>query len=551
VKFGAIPVAEAAGAILAHSLKVGGTTFKKGRVLAPADVAALSNAGYASVTAARLEEDDLDENAAAERVAEAAVGANVAAGRPSTGRCNIFAEARGIAMLDAARINRLNLVDEAVTIATVPPFAQVEPGDLVATVKIITFAVPKAVIDRCRTLAIGAGDRVGPVVRVAAYRPMKIGLLQTRLPGTKESVLDKTVDVTRGRLMTLGSTLDRELRCGHSEDEVAASLVALRDEGIDIALVLGASAIVDRRDVVPAAIERSGGAVEHFGMPVDPGNLMLLAALGRMRVLGLPGSARSIRLHGFDWVLQRIVAGVPVTGEDLMRMGVGGLLKEIPSRPLPREAAAPRPATGPQRTPRVGGLILAAGQSRRMGSVNKLLADIEGRPMVARVADALLASRARPIVVVTGHQAERVREALAGRDVRFVHNPDYAEGLSTSLRVGLAALGDDVDGAAICLGDMPDVAPAHIDRLIAAFDPAAGRTICVPTFNGKRGNPVLWDRRFFKDMASVSGDVGARHLIGDYEDAVHEVAMPDSGVLNDFDTPEALAARKAAREAKA
>jgi molybdenum cofactor cytidylyltransferase len=387
-------------------------------------------------------------------------------------------------------------------------------------------------------------------VRVAAYRPVKFALLQTRLPGIKEPVLDKTVEVTRARLTTLGCTLARELRCGHGEDEVATALRTLRDDGIDIALVLGASAIVDRRDVVPTAIGRSGGAVEHFGMPVDPGNLMLLGALGRMRILGLPGSARSVRLHGFDWVLQRLVAGVSVTGEDLMRMGVGGLLKEIPTRPLPREAAAPRTAAAPQRSPRVGALILAAGQSRRMGSLNKLLADIEGRPMVARVADALLASRANPIVVVTGHQEERVRGALAGRDLRFVHNPDYAEGLSTSLRVGLAAL-DDVDGAAICLGDMPDVTPAHVDRLIAAFDPGSGRAICVPTFNGKRGNPVLWDRRFFAEMASVSGDVGARHLIGDHEDAVHEVAMPDSGVLNDFDTPEALAARKAARGAGA
>jgi molybdenum cofactor cytidylyltransferase len=471
-------------------------------------------------------------------------------GRPYTGRCNIHADVRGLVLLDAARINRINLVDEAVTIATMPPFTQVEPGDLVATVKIITFAVPGTVVERCRTLAIGGGERTGPVVRVAAYQPFKIGLLQTRLPGIKESVIDKTVEVTRSRLHMLGCTLARELRCGHSEDEVATSLAALRDEGIDIALVLGASAIVDRRDVVPMAVERGGGTVEHFGMPVDPGNLMLLASLGRMCILGLPGSARSIRLHGFDWVLQRLVAGLSVTGEDLMRMGVGGLLKEIPTRPMPRERAAPRPAAGPERNPRVGALILAAGQSRRMGSVNKLLADVEGRPMVARVADALLASRARPIVVVTGHQPERVREALAGRELRFVHNPDYAEGLSTSLRVGLAALGD-IDGAAVCLGDMPDVTAAHVDRLIAAFDPASGHAICVPTFNGKRGNPVLWDRRFFKEMASVSGDVGARHLIGDHEDAVHEIAMPDSGVLNDFDTPEALAARKAAREAGA
>ena len=550
MKFGAIPVAEAAGAILAHSLRVGSTTFKKGRLLSVEDATALAGAGYATVTVARIEANDLDENGAAGCIARAAAGPNTAAGTPSTGRCNIFAEVRGLAVIDSARIDRINLIDEAVTVATVPSFAQVERGDLVATVKIITFAVPDAIVERGRSIA--AGDGEGAIVRVAAYRPADVGLVQTRLPGTKESVLDKTVEVTRGRLAALGATLARQLRCDHGEEPVAAALGELRDAGCDVALVLGASAIVDRRDVVPSAILRAGGTIEHFGMPVDPGNLMLLATLGPMRVLGLPGSARSIRLHGFDWVLQRIVAGIEVTGGDLMRMGVGGLLKEIPGRPQPRVAAAPRsPAVESRPRRRIGALILGAGQSRRMGAVNKLLADIDGLPMVARVADAVRASQASTVVVVTGHDPERVRAALSGRDVRFVHNPAYAEGLSTSLAAGLAAFGADVDGVLVCLGDMPDVTAAHIDRLIAAFDPAAGRAICVPTFKGKRGNPVLWDRRFFQEMASVSGDVGARHLIGDHESAVHEVAMPDSGVLRDLDTPEALAARKAARDAGA
>lgn len=546
MKFGVIPVAEAAGALLAHSLKVGKTVFKKGRRLSPDDVGALADAGYDSIIAARLEADDLDENEAAGRIAEAAAGAGTATGRPSTGRCNLFADTRGLAVVDAALIDRLNAVNEAVTIATVPPFTALEPGDLIATVKIITFAVDRPLVERCRAIA-AEGARA---VRVAAFRPCDVGLVQTRLPGVKESVLDKTVEVTRARLTAVGVTLAHEIRCTHDEDMLGKALAELRDRGCAIALVLGASAIVDRRDVVPAAIVRGGGAIEHFGMPVDPGNLMLLARLGPMRVLGLPGSARSPRLHGFDWVLQRLVAGVEVTGEDLTRMGVGGLLKEIPSRPAPREVVAPRAAAPRRPVPRVGALILAAGRSQRMGALNKLLADIDGVPMVVRVADAVRASRADPVVVVTGHEPDRIAAALAGRGLRLVHNPGYAEGLSTSLRVGLAALGEEVDGALVCLGDMPDVTAAHLDLLIAAFDPAGGHAVCVPTFNGKRGNPVLWHRRFFREISTVSGDVGARHLIGDHEDMVQEVAMPDNGVLTDLDTPAALAAHEAARKAK-
>jgi molybdenum cofactor cytidylyltransferase len=283
-------------------------------------------------------------------------------------------------------------------------------------------------------------------------------------------------------------------------------------------------------------------------MPVDPGNLLLVGHRGDVPMLGLPGCARSPAPNGFDWVLERLYAGLPVGKAEIMRMGVGGLLKEIASRPMPRadeKAAKAEPAVA--RAPKIAALVLAAGQSRRMGPVNKLLADVDGRPMVANVVDAALASKASPIVVVLGHQEDRVRTALSGRTVTTVVNPDYAGGLSTSLQRGIAALPADVDGAVVCLGDMPAVSAAVIDRLIAAFDPVEGRLICVPTYNGKRGNPVLWDRRYFAEMTGIAGDVGARHLIGAHDEAVCEVAMGDPGVLLDLDTPEALAAHLARR----
>ena len=548
MKFGDIPAGQAAGAILAHSLRVGGATFKKGRVLSDADVAALTDAGFATIVAVRLEDGDLDENTAAVRIARAVAGDHVSLSVARTGRCNIAATARGLAVLDPAGVDRLNLVHESLTLATVIPYAAVDPGDLVATVKIIAFGVAATAVAECE--AVAADD--GTLVRVAPFAPLKVGLVQTRLPVVRERVLDKATDVTRARLAAIGSILTEDIRCDHTSTSVCSALERLKKSGCHIALALGASAIADRRDVIPAAVEACGGTVAHLGMPVDPGNLMMLARIGDMHVLGLPGSARSPRLHGFDWVLQRLAAGIPIGGEDLMRMGVGGLLKEIPGRPMPRasvgaeeksEMAKPAPSA-------VAAIVLAAGQSRRMGSVNKLLAGIAGKPMVAHVVDAALASAARPVIVVTGHEPERVRAALAGRDIAFAHNPDYAQGLSTSLRRGVAMLDETTDGAVVCLGDMPAIAAAHIDRLIAAFDPAAGHEICVPTRNGKRGNPVLWHRRFFARMAEISGDVGARHLIGENEDSLVEVPMDDDAVLADLDTPAALAAHIAARESK-
>lgn len=182
---------------------------------------------------------------------------------------------------------------------------------------------------------------------------------------------------------------------------------------------------------------------------------------------------------------------------------------------------------------RIAALVLAAGRSRRMGAANKLLVKIEGVAMVARVAAAALASKAEIVLVVTGHDGDAVGDALANMNVTLVHNPDYAEGLSASLATGLAALPDDIDGAVICLGDMPWIGAAVIDSLIDGFE---GQGICLPTHRGRRGNPVLWARRYFAEMQSIEGDRGARGLIERYEDAVHEVPWDDDSVLRDVDT---------------
>ncbi|HXC91983.1 MAG TPA: molybdopterin-binding/glycosyltransferase family 2 protein [Stellaceae bacterium] len=549
MKFGEVPVAEAEGAILAHSLKLGAAALKKGRVLSGADLGLIAGAGLSAITVARLEPGDVGENEAAERVASAAIGSGISAAAPFTGRVNLHAEAKGVLVFDRERIDRLNLVDEAITLGTLPPFAVVEPRQMVATIKIIPFAAPEEAVKHCVKVAIDEG----PLLRVAPFRPLSVGLIQTRLPGLKESILDKTREVTEARLAALGCRLAFEERCAHESPALAAMIGDGAARGVDMLLIHGASAILDRRDVIPSAIEKAGGTVDHFGMPVDPGNLLLLGHVGERVVLGLPGCARSPKVNGFDWVLERIVAGLPVGPAEIMRMGSGGLLAEIPSRPLPRaEAKAPTVReTEQSRGPRIGALLLAAGQSRRMGGPNKLLAEIPGSspgtgvPMVARVAQRLLASRARPIVAVLGNRADEVDTALGRLPVERVRNPDFADGLSTSLRRGLAALPDELDGAVVCLGDMPLISGRHLDRLIAAFNPLEGRAIVVPTRHGKRGNPVLWARRFFPEMARISGDVGARHLIGEHAELVAEVEMDDDAILVDIDTPEALAALRA------
>jgi molybdenum cofactor cytidylyltransferase len=232
----------------------------------------------------------------------------------------------------------------------------------------------------------------------------------------------------------------------------------------------------------------------------------------------------------------RLLAGLKVTRTELTGMGVGGLLMEIVTRPQPRESLAT------DSNHNVAAIILAAGRSTRMGGPNKLLAELGGKPLVRTVTEQALASKAQGVIVVTGHQADQVQQALRGLKVTFVHNPDFADGLATSVKAGISAVPGNADGAVICLGDMPLISAHLIDRLIEAFAPDAGNLIVVPVSDGRRGNPVLWSRRFFNELMTLDGDIGARHLISRHSEAVAEVPVEGHGAFLDIDTPQALEA---------
>jgi molybdenum cofactor cytidylyltransferase len=338
----------------------------------------------------------------------------------------------------------------------------------------------------------------------------------------------------------LGSSISKVIVCDHRIESVRDAIDQLRTEKCSPILIFGASAIVDRSDIVPASVVASGGEVVHLGMPVDPGNLMMLGRLSDTPVIGVPSCARSPKVNGFDWVLERILAGINVSTRDIMEMGAGGLLAEISSRPSPREG---KPIV--QSAPKITAIVLAAGKSSRMGS-NKLLAELGGKPLVVHSVEKLKLSTVQNVVVVTGNGAEQVKEALRPLNVDMVHNEHFAEGLSTSLKCGLGAIPADADAALICLGDMPLVDAQTIDRLISSFSVNDHRTICVPTFNSVRGNPVLWGRQHFSGLLDISGDQGGRLLMEALADEVVEVECQTNAVLVDVDTPQVLSDLKSA-----
>ena len=527
MRFGPVALDDAEGAILAHAVTAGDRTWRKAARLARQDVVAMKAAGLLHVIAAVLDPDDLTEDDAAALVAAALAAPGLDIRPAATGRVNIHAAVAGVIRANRSVVDDINSVDPAITLATLPDFSTVKAGQMLATVKIIPFAVSGVLVQQAAEIA-----EAKPALSLHRFRPLRVGLVQTTLPSLKTSVLDKTARLTAQRLALSGSLVTGEVRLAHELATLAAALAGMTEQN-DLVIVFGASAVADPQDVIPGAIAAAGGKVLRVGMPVDPGNLLVLGEIAGKTVIGAPGCARSPKLNGFDWVLDRVLAGLSLDDKDIARMGVGGLLLEIETRPQPREPK-------PRQMPIVDAVLLAAGRGQRMGGPNKLLARFAGKPLVRHVADMLAGSKVRTTFAVVGHQAARVGDALQGSGARLVNNPDHTVGLSSSLKAGVREVTSDTAGLLVMLGDMPGIASSDVDRMVQVFTDARGLAVVRATHAGKRGNPVILPRALLPAVSMLEGDTGARHLVEGTELPVIDVEIGE-GASMDVDTPEAMA----------
>lgn len=530
MKFGPVASDEAVGCVIAHGTLAGSEKIKKGTRLKPEHIQLLVNSGIEQVIVARLEANDLGEDEAASRIAHAVVDNQIELAGAATGRVNLYAKSNGIFLVDKKSVDGLNRIDPGVTFATLPAFSHVSKGQMVATVKIIPFAVSGRLVENVEAkFADGSLQKV----TVAAFIPRKISVISTLLPGLKPSVIDKTIDVLRSRLASSGSVITSDKRIAHRETDLAETINLEHRAGTEMIVIFGASAVVDEEDVIPAAIRLAGGQVQHVGMPVDPGNLLVLGSIENVPVIGAPGCARSPKENGFDYVLNRLLANVPVTPHDITGMGVGGLLMEIASRPQPREG------TTAKRKPEIAALVLAAGQSRRSGSVHKLKSTFDGVPLLRRTCETVLASGFASVNVILGFDHEVFAEQLSGLPVPTSINQHFGDGLSTSLKLGVAELPPSVDGVLVMLADMPALTAGDLKALTAAFLRSNGNAVIRATDHGKRGNPVILPRSVFPEIAKLRGDVGAKPIVEGFDGNVVDVEIGAAASL-DVDTAEAI-----------
>jgi molybdenum cofactor cytidylyltransferase len=524
MNFGLIDIADAHGAVLAHSLQVGKLRFSKGLVLNADDVKNLRDAGVLQVTIAKLDVDEIDENVAAQQIGATLGGQGIHITDPVAGRVNLVASCAGVCQLQPDIINKMNRIDEALTIATLADFSRVSIGTLLATIKVIPYGAKQKSVQNVNACV------TPDTIQVHGFIPQTVDLILTKTDGFKPSLLPKGAKAISDRIAPLGLSIQNRTDVSHEPKDVAR---AIEQSKADIVLILGASATSDRRDVIPAGISMAGGQVSRFGMPVDPGNLLVIGKRKDMHIVGLPGCARAPNLNGVDWVLERLAAGMHVGYDDIADMGVGGLLKEIPQRIHPRSKT--RSNDGPS-----VGVLLAAGASSRMLGDDKLLREIDGQSLLRRSALSMLESDLAHVYVAIQAGSDAHRNTLDGLPVKIVEVTDAVQGMSASIRTAMAAIPTDTRVIVLGLADMPDITADHYNTLLAAHDPKQDNLIVRPiTPMGQRGNPVLFDIRFKENLLSITGDQGARDIVKSVPEFVHEVTMSDEAVACDLDTPKA------------
>ena len=590
MKFGKVQTQMASDTILAHSLKLSNGRIRKGTILNAAHIDTLLSNNIDEITVASLEPGDIHEDDAAQALAEALVGDGIKIGKASTGRVNCFATSAGLLRIPRQQVLAINGVSESITASTLQENRWVEAGKMVATIKIIPYAVSKtdlnAAVEACNSVPPSTNTVTDTVqehchkLSVHTANARTAHLLQTTMQDMAPSILEKTERVTGRRLARRQVQLESSEHCPHEIEalterlkELAGRITSATDTHANSwILISGASAISDRRDVIPQALEAAGGSIERCGIPVDPGNLLMLGQLKGNTVIGIPGCARSPKHNGLDLFMDRLACDLPITKDWINSLAIGGLMDEIIDRPTPRSQSKPMniPTESKNSNPyhRVSAILLAGGSSKRFGRDNKLFAERSGRPLISHALDNIVDSQLQRLIVVLGHDAQGVKQFCGEHlkqqiednsiSVDFVVNTDFESGMGSSLKTGVSTLvnrnlmecPNDPYAALVCLADMPSIQPATINQLLESIsqqhfnENSQSSSAYVPTYNGKRGNPVLLMPELFDLLLDLSGDFGARHLLQANPEAVMEVAVDDAGIFLDCDTPAQLQAKE-------
>ena len=517
---------ESEGYLLFHSVFVKKGRLRKGKIISADDIEAIVEAGIKEIYVGEIESNEIDENNASRVIAQAISSNNFSLSPTFSGKTNITSKYDGLVQVNESNVLKINQISSNIAISSLNNHDIVYRGDHVLSIKSISYSVKKLHLNKIVNFL-----NKKKLISLKRFKPLKFGIIYSNSVNEKDSLIEKTKKSIRTRITDYNSSIMVECTSNHDFSSLKESIEKLINMDLDVILLFLSSSVCDYNDIVPQIITKIGGKIKSYGMPVDPGNLTLSGCFGGIEIIAAAGSARSESLNGLDWHLNCLHASIKTNQKMVNSLGVGGLLKDVDSA-IKRKKISKKIVT---KKPNIAAVVLCAGESKRMGEINKLLLKVNDKTIIRNYVENISKSNISEVVIVTGHQSKDIELELKNYDLRFVFNNDYKKGMSTSLKAGIKSLGKTIDAVMICLPDMPLIGICEINKLIEYYNPSIGNEICIATSHGQRGNPVLWDKKYFKALMNISGDKGGRDLLPTFIDKAIEVNLGEA-VVFDIDT---------------
>ena len=534
MEFKNFPLYDALGVITCSKISLGNRFIASGKMLDYSDISALRSAGYSFVSGAKLSSSDVVKSTAITKIASVVAGENTAYYLDDDNRCFIYAEKNGIANINQERINRFNNLGLEVILATAPVFHQAVKGQLLAVISIIPPAITEDVLQQYLQTTFG----MGALVSVLAYKPKKVYFIQSSNPKKNEEYEKNILTNITARLDALGVGISYNAHCEHLLEKIENEISKALYSDAEIIIISGAVANYHKEDVLMKALVDAGADIIASYIPSFPSaNIIIADYKKHKQIVVLPEGCDKSDYNAVDLILKKLVAGYPLNKDELFNLGAGGLLAREVWQPIDIDkldglvkVAADENSSG------IAAIILAAGKGSRIGGDNKLLYEIDDETIVTKVVKAALASKASPVIVVTGFEQEFIADELKDKDVKLVYNSDYASGINTSIRTGLESLNNAVRGAIIIPADMPFITSDHLNRLIDAFDPLNKKALCVSTYKKVKVNPALWARKLFDNVKIIPENAKVHPVLVEHSDYIAEVPLLNDNEALDINT---------------
>ncbi len=529
-----VKVFEAEGLILANDIELKSSIIKKGTKLSSSNISSLKLAGLETISCYKPNKNDIDAKTAIGMVAAAITGNNTAYILNDDGYCHIFAEKNGIIDIDEVRINRFNNSHPDIFINTIKKDEIVKKDDLLAVIRIIPYLINIDEVNN--TIHTNTGQ--GSLISVADFNIKTTTLIQTTMPDTEEQLTSSTKIYLEELLLKADCKLKSDIKCEHNSEDIANSIYTAINQGAEFIIISPAKPTYGKSDIIPTALKESAIDIYKIHIPVETGFDTILAYKGkRIPVIQIPHNYHLGNNDTINKLICKLISKQKFNIEDITQLGFGSLSIKSNITNKTKSELLSGTSTKAKGKSTIAAIILAAGRGTRMGGNNKLLHEINDEPLFLQSIKSALKSKASPIIVVTGFEADRTEEYLRAYDVVILRNTGYKMGIKTSIDLALSSLPHSVDGALLIPADMPGITTEHIDKLIKSFKPNKKEALCISEFEGVKKNPILWPRNLFADANLIPDNSHLRPVFLEHTDYTKAVKTKNELDIIDINTP--------------